>query len=154
MTILRRKLAPLFPAALLVAALAACADDDPLGPEDVERADVVGTYDATTLLATEGGTTINLMLTGADLEITLAADGTTSGHLLVPGMDEDGGDLDASLAGTYSFDDASRQVTFEQEADTFLRDLALTAVRSGSRIRLEGTETFGTATVEVVLTRR
>lgn len=154
MSLRRWKMSPPLPALLLLAALGACADDDPLGPEDVEREDVIGTYDATTFVATQGGVGVNMLAVGADVEITLTASGTTSGRLFVPMADEGGGDLEANLAGTFTFDEGTRRVTFDQEADTFLRDLTLTAVRSGSRILLEGTETSGSTTVEIVLTRR
>jgi len=153
MSISRRKMRPFLPVALLVAALGACSEDS-LGPEDVERVDVVGTYDATTLLVTEGGVRVNALALGAEAEITLEENGTTSGRLFVPLADEDGSDLEESLSGTFTFDEDTRRVTFDQEADTFVRDITLTAVRAGSRIHLEGTGSFEDSTVEIVLTRR
>lgn len=141
------------PAVLLVLALGACADD-PLGPEDVAPEDLVGTFDATTFTLTEGGRSLNLLAVGADVEITLAADGTTTGRLFVPQGDEDGSDLDASLAGTYTFDEETREVVFDQAADTFVRDLSLTAVRTSRGITLEGGVDFEDGSIEIVLTRR
>jgi hypothetical protein len=71
--------------------------------------------------------------------------------LFVPGGGEDGGDLDADLSGTFSFNDTTDQVTFDQSADTFVRDMTFTAVRAGDGVQLEGEETFGETTARVVL---
>ena len=154
MLTLRNRLSTLLPAALLVIGLGACSDDDPLGPEDVEREDLVGTFEATTFTVTQQGVAVNLLAVGADVEISLRADGTTAGRLFLPQADDDGSDLDESLAGTYTFDEGTRRVVFDQAADTFLRDLTLTAVRTSRGIALEGTEDFGDGMVEIVLTRR
>lgn len=154
MLMLRNRLSALLPAALLVIGLGACGDEDPLGPEDVEREDLAGTYEATTFTVTQQGVAVNLLAVGADVEISLAADGTTSGRLFVPRGDEDGSDLDESLAGSYTFDEDTRAVVFDQAADTFLRDLTLTAVRTSRGITIEGSEDFGDGMVEIVLTRR
>lgn len=150
MLALRHRTSVLAAVAALVVAVAACGDDG-TGPDGIEQNDVVGSYEATTFETTEDGQTTDQLAEGAALTITLDADGTTTGNLFVPGGAEDGGDLDASLAGTWSYDAASNSVSFGQDADTFVRDMSLTAVRAGGNVRLEGEETFGGVTITVVL---
>ena len=67
-------------------ALAACGEyDDSFSPS---VSNVSGTYHATTFTA---GPT-NLLTLGATVDVTLASNGTTTGHLTVPGsVDEDPG---------------------------------------------------------------
>lgn len=130
--------------------LAACGDDG-TGPDEIEQSDVSGTYEATTFETTEDGQTTDQLAEGARFTVTLAPDGTTTGNLFIPGGAEDGSDLDASLAGSWTFNASSNSVTFEQDADTFVRDVTFTAVRAGGGVRLEGEETFGGVTITVVL---
>lgn len=130
--------------------LAACGDNG-TGPEAIQQSDVVGSYQATTFETTENGQTTDQLAEGADFTITLSSDGTTSGNLFVPGGAEDGGDLDASLAGSWTFNASSNSVTFDQSADTFVRDMTFTAVRAGSSVQLEGEESFSGVTITVVL---
>lgn len=153
MFMIRRKLPGKLMVALVGMALSACGDDG-TGPDGIVRADILGTFDATTFTVTEGGSTTDLLQAGGDIELTLEGNGTTTGRIFVPEQGEGGTDLDESLAGTYAFDEATGRVTFDQAADTFVRDVDFTAVRSGGKVLLQGTETFGTATVNVVLTRR
>ncbi len=75
----------------------------------------------------------------------LAADGTTTGRLFVPGGAEGGGDLDADLTGTWTLDGST--VTFSQTADTFIRDATFTA----SRNRLTGEGVFQGLAIRLVL---
>ena len=85
---------------------------------------------------------------GGSLTMTLNEDGTTAGRLFVPGADEDGGDFDEDLTGTWSLSDGV--VTFDQPADTFIRDMAFEYADG----RLNGEETFGDTTIRVILQRR
>ena len=82
-------------------------------------AEVVGTYEAVEFTAAADGDTTDQLARGATLEITLADDGSTVGSLFVPGGAEDGGDFQADLAGSWALDAGT--VTFEQDADTFIR---------------------------------
>jgi hypothetical protein len=111
--------------------------------------EVAGRYVATTFTVEQGGLTVDELGNGTELIIVLQVDGTTIGRLFVPGGAEGGGDLDASMTGTWVLHGAT--VTFAQSADTFVRDLSFT-YDAGART-LSGTGTFGGATITVVLTR-
>lgn len=106
---------------------------------------VTGTYTATTLASTTGGVRTDLLAGGATLSITLASNGTTIGQLFVPNAGENGEDLTASLAGTWSL--SGDRVTFTESADTFIRDMTFTATED----QLEGDETFSDTRIEVTL---
>jgi hypothetical protein len=67
--------------------------------------------------------------------------------MFVPGVGEEGGDLDADLAGAWAL--SGTTVTFDQDADTFMRDTPFTAAPG----RLRGEETSGTEAVVLVLTK-
>jgi len=104
-------------ALLLSLPLSACADA--LGPE--ER--VAGAYEATLLLVQEDAATFDALEAGAELELFLHEDGSSTGHLFVPGGEEDGADFAADLAGRWTVE--GDRVTLDNEADTFLRDMTL-----------------------------
>lgn len=73
----------------------------------------------------------------------------------MPGAGEGGGDLDESLTGTFRFEEDTGEVTFEQGADTFVRDLTFQSVRAGDAIELRADETLATGDAfEVVLRQR
>jgi hypothetical protein len=128
----------------LVLAVASCGDDNSFSPT-VEN--VAGTYSATAFTLTSSAGTVDLLILGSEVVVTLAADGTTTGRLFVPGGDEGGGDLDADLTGTWALSGST--VTFNQTADTFIRDAGFTADRN----RLTGESTFGHQTIRLVLTK-
>lgn len=124
--------------------LAGCGDS----PTEPSPADVVGSYAATTLTVDDGDSTIDALAEGASLTITLGSDGTTTGTFVVPAsLSESGEEEQADLEGTWTLDGSS--VRFDQQADTFLRDIAL-QVTDGA---LEGEEDFGSEAVRVVLER-
>ena len=144
-----------FPAvAILSAALAlgACGDS-PSGPDsqDLRARQAAGSarfdrgYGATVFTITQDGQTTDFLALGATLQLDLHRDGTTTGRLLVPGGDEDGGDFDASMAGTWTIDGGT--VSFQQDADTFVRDMPFTVHGN----RLIGDATFGDVRVQVTL---
>ena len=122
--------------------ISAVACSDPLSPESI-----AGTYTATTFTLS-GQVSGDVLAAGGNLTITLNADGTTSGSMLVPASLNDGVEFNADMAGTFSLADDS--LTFSQDADTFVRDLAWTV--NGSRI--EGAGTFSDVTITVVLSRQ
>jgi hypothetical protein len=121
-----------------------CDSDDPFTPS-VDN--VAGTYTATTFTTTAAGVTTDHLAAGASVELTLSADGSTSGRLFVPDAGEEGGDFEANLVGSWTIDDQS--VVLDHDADTFLRDVTFTAARN----RLTAERTFVTTTVRVVLNR-
>ena len=126
----------------LVTLLASCGDDDSFSPT-VEN--VAGPYAASLFTLTTAAGTTDLLGLGSSVTVTLAPDGTTSGHLFVPGGAEEGGDLDAELTGTWTLN--GKIVTFNQTADTFIRDVEFTA----SRNRLTAEGTFNEQTIRLVL---
>lgn len=129
-----------------VVLLTACGGED---PTDESQIDVTGTYVATTFTITHGdGTTTDALAEGASLDITLEGDGSTSGTLEIPAsLSESGEDETYSLVG--SWDLSGTTVTFDHDADTFVRDMPFSVVEDG----LEGEETFGDDTVRAVLSR-
>jgi hypothetical protein len=106
---------------------------------------VSGPYTAAAFTLTQANQTTDLLAGGASIELTLLSQGTTEVRLFVPGGAEEGGDLDLSLEGTWTLQGA--RVTLQHEADTFLRDLVLTASDS----RLEGEFAQGDDVVHVRL---
>jgi hypothetical protein len=128
----------------LAVVLASCGDEDSFSPT-VEN--VAGIYSAATFTLSSPAGTIDLLALGSVVAVTLAADGTTTGQLFVPGGAEDGGDLDADLTGTWSLNGST--ITFNQTADTFIRDAEFTAGQN----RLTGEGTFGDQTIRLVLTK-
>lgn len=130
--------------AVAAVAAAACSDDTASGEG------VVGGYRATTLTQVENGQRTNVLSQGAKLTMTLAADGTTTGTFIIPAALTESGTPDTlSLAGTYAYDAERQEVTFDQEADTYLRDVTWNV--DGRRL----TSTFGDGgtSIETVLTR-
>lgn len=126
----------------LALALGSCGGEDTFSPT-VET--VAGSYTASSLtLASSVGTT-DLLALGSTVAITLAADGTTSGRLFVPGGDDDGSDLDVDLAGTWALSGST--VTFNQTGDSFIRDVEFTAGPS----QLNGEAEYSGAIIRLVL---
>jgi hypothetical protein len=125
-------------ASLFIATALACGD----GPTAPSVNAVAGTYTATRLRTTEGGTTTDQLAAGASITLTLNANGTTSGQFTVPG------ELNANLAGTWTLNGTT--VELSHSADTFLRDTSF-EVRNNT---LVGDETFGSTRVEVTLTKQ
>ena len=123
-------------------ALAGCGDDDSFSPT---TDNVAGSYSASSFTVSSTLGTIDLLALGASVEVTLEPDGTATGRLFVPGGAAGGSDLDADLTGTWSL--AGSTVTFNQTADTFIRDADFTAEEN----RLTGEGTFNGQTVRVVL---
>jgi hypothetical protein len=128
----------------MAAILAGCGDDDGFSPT-VET--VAGSYSAASFTLGSPAGTIDLLALGSVVTVTLDADGSTTGQLFVPGGAEDGGDLDADLTGTWSLDGTT--VTFNQTADTFIRDAQFTAGEN----RLTGEGTFSGQTIRLVMTK-
>ena len=142
-------------ATVLVLGAAACEDDDDL--DDPTLASLAGNFEARgetgVFSVTIGGLPVDVLDAGGFVELSLEADGTTTGRLFFPGGDEDGGDLDETLDGTWSLreDDDDWVVELSHESDTFLRDVEL-EVESNDRLSID--ETVSGARVQVQLIRR
>jgi hypothetical protein len=147
-----RSLAILFGAALT---LAAC-DDSPttLDPSSAAMAALAGEYAASgslgaiSLTTEEDGETIDWLAAGASVQLRLTADGKTTGRLFIPGGDEDGGDMDEDLAGSWTLE--SNTVHLDHESDTFIRDMPFRVEGA----RLVGDESFDGVRVRMELARR
>jgi hypothetical protein len=123
-------------------AVLSCGDET--GPNEA----IAGTYTASTFTVTPTGEAPqDALAAGASMQIFLASNGTTTGTLTVPPTLTGGAPIEASMDGTFSR--AGNTVTFDQLADTFVRDATWTL----------GTNTLSTTfvasdgTIEVTLTR-
>jgi hypothetical protein len=135
------KLAPV----LLLLTLSCGGDDTPVTPT-VET--VAGSYQASSLTGTQSGITVNLLSLGASVEMVLNEDGTTTGRVFAPGLEQGGQDLDIDLAGTWTLQ--GETVTFSHSGETFIRDVPFTVGRN----RLDGEGTFRTVTIRLTLTKQ
>lgn len=105
--------------ALLAVTAAACGGEETTGPGGLRT----GTYMATTFVVQPAGqASINVLGEGGSLSITIKADGTTTGALIVPASVTGGAAVNESMAGTITVTQLT--VSFDQAADTFVRDLS------------------------------
>jgi hypothetical protein len=96
-----------------------------IGCDSTEPNPLAGTFVATSFIVTETGEPpMDVLALGGDLTITIAQDNSTSGVLTVPGEIVGGSDVSLSMAG--SAIRTGNTVHFEQDADSFVRDLAWT----------------------------
>jgi hypothetical protein len=126
----------------LALALGSCGGEDTFSPTEES---VAGSYSASVLTLTSSVGTTDLLALGSTVDITLAANGTTSGRLFVPGGDDNGGDLDVDLTGTWALSGST--VTFNQTGDSFIRDVEFTAGPD----QLNGEGEFSGAIIRLVL---
>ena len=131
---------------LAAVALAGCGgNDNPFSPT---VANVAGTYNASLFtVATDSLGTITLLAVGATVHVVLNPEGTTTGHIFVPDLGQEGGELDADLTGTWTLSGST--VTFSQSADTFIRDVEFTAAQNS----LESEGTFEGTTLHLALAK-
>jgi len=127
---------------MVLIAANACGDDSGTGPS---MQSVAGSYIASSFTITQSGSTIDLLDLGASVDVTLNRNGTTTGTLFLPGVEEDGSDLIADLSGTWSL--RGKTVDFSHNADTFLRDLPFEVDGEA----LKGEQNFGGVLVRVTL---
>ncbi len=125
-------------------AVVACSDSFTPTAENVS-----GDYSLQTLTTKDLGPAKDWVAAGATLTITLAPNGTTTGHLFIPGADTAGTDFNADMAGTWTL--TGDTVRFTQTADSFIRDMVFFAREN----RLVGDHAFGASgvSVSVVLTK-
>ncbi len=130
---------------LLAAFVVVACSVDPFVPT-VER--VAGDYTAHFLMTNDSSAAVDWIARGATLTLGLAHDGTTSGHLFVPGGGEGGTDVSADMAGVWLL--VGGTISFGQTADTFVRNIDFVP----SPDRLSGDHTFADGRrVRVVLTK-
>ena len=108
-----------FVPALAIAALSACGSDTIIGGATPP----VGSYAAIIFVTTGSSGQTNQLTNGGSLNITLAANGTTSGHLHVSASGNNPA-LDADMVGTWAKN--GDQIHFTQAADTFMNNLTFT----------------------------
>lgn len=115
----------LFIAGALVGFLSLTGCDSDSG-EELTRSDIAGTYGATSFTVEDGDQTVDVLDAGGDLAFTLREDGTASGVLVIPEElnEEGGGNARLLFGGTYAL--SGNEVTFDHEADTFVRDAVWT----------------------------
>jgi hypothetical protein len=129
--------------------LAACSNDR-LGVDPIV---VTGNYSATSATFTPAsGDPVNLLTAGFTMTMSLDGQGNTSGSLTIPAaFSESHQDETISMAGTYSYNAVAQTVTFDQAADTFVRDVTWAA----STGQLAGTFTDDDgSTLRVILTQQ
>src|SRR3954469_1273677 len=133
-----------FALSLLLIATAACGSDTAAEPPNA----LVGNYVAAQWVTTGGSGQTNQILAGSTLNLALAGDGTTSGHLHVAAS---GGNpaFDADMTGTWS--EADNKVTISQTADTFVRDMTFNVVPNGSRWSLAADQVFSGTRIQLTL---
>ena len=114
-TLLRK----LVPVALVGLSVVACGSDTTGMSNDPP----VGSYSALIFVTQGSFGQTNQLGNGGSLNITLANNGTTSGHLHLVASNGTPA-LDADMAGTWTIQ--NDKVTFTQAADTFMNDLVFT----------------------------
>jgi len=109
---------------------------------------MAGDYHVTSFTTTDTlGTTVNWVAIGATLTLSLTTNDSVTGHIFVPGGGPGGADLDADMAGTWHL--VGDIVTFNQAADTFVRNVAFIA----SKNRLSGDQSFSSTRIRITLTK-
>jgi hypothetical protein len=113
-------------ALLLALVAAACSDKDSVGPTPITVKEVAGTYVASgevgaLTFTAKDAEAEDWLEAGAEIEVELDEDGTTTGKLFLPATDEEGDDLEADLAGTWTLKGDTVQLKHEDE--TFLLDM-------------------------------
>jgi hypothetical protein len=128
----------------LLIATAACGSDNTTEPKNA----IAGSYAASQWVTTGGSGQTNQLLAGSTLALTLANDGTTSGHLHVAASGSNPA-LDADMAGTWS--ESDNKVTISQSADTFVRDMTFNVVPNGSNWSLTADQVFSSTRIQITL---
>jgi len=116
--------------------------------ESTSVTDLVGLYQATEFSVVENGVTTDWIAAGASVQMILNSNQTSAGTMFVPGGNSDGSDFSADLSGTWTIEDG--KVTFEQAADSFIRNMAFAIAGDA----LVGDKMFGTSRVRITLTRQ
>jgi hypothetical protein len=123
--------------------LASCGNDDRFSPT-VDN--VSGSYSASSFTLTSSSGIVDLLASGASVQVTLTSDGATTGRLLLPGGDT-GGDHDEDLTGTWMLTGA--KVTISPVGPSVLRFAQFTA----GPHQLTGERILSDQTLRLVLIR-
>ena len=129
---------------LIMTALIGCGSDKTTSPGLA----IAGNYRATRWVTTNGSGQTDQLNAGSTLLVSLAENGTMSGHLHVAAS---GGSpaLDADMAGTWI--ESGDAVTFTQAADTFVRNLTFNIVANGIRWSLSANQVINSTNIEITL---
>ena len=130
----------------LSALLLACGDSTAPSPSITD-----GNYTATQFVTTGPSGQTNQLVAGSTLQINLASDGTTTGHLHLAAS---GGNpaFDADMAGTWT--EQANVVEFSQAADSFVRDMVFTTgVDANGRWSLAGNQVFSGTQIVLLLSK-
>ncbi|HKC82214.1 MAG TPA: hypothetical protein VKB91_13555 [Gemmatimonadaceae bacterium] len=121
------------------------------GSDEPSSSPYAGSYVATSWTTTGNSGQQNQIIAGSTLQITLASNGTTTGHLHIAASGANPV-FDADMAGTWTIN--GNVVEFTQAADTFVRDMLFT-VDSNIQgiITLSGDQTFSGTRIQLTLTR-
>ena len=109
---------------------------------------IVGSYMATQWVTTGTSGQTNQLLAGSTLNLNLASDGSTSGHLHVAASGNNPA-LDQDMAGTWS--QSNDKVTISQSADTFVRDLTFNVVPNGNAWSLSTDQVVNGTRIQLTL---
>jgi hypothetical protein len=121
------------------------------GSDEPSSSPYAGSYVATSWTATGNSGHQDHILAGSTLQITLAANGTTTGHLHLAATAANPV-FDADMAGTWTV--SGNVIDFTQVADTFVRDMPFTVDSDIHGITtLSGARTFSGTRIQLTLTR-
>lgn len=124
----------------------ACGSDGPTAAE----LELPGTYSATVFSVVIGAQPpVNVLSAGGSLTLTIRQDGVTSGTLIIPGQLTGAEPETMSMAGLAIRTD--ELVSFQQSADSFVRDLSWELTTTGLRVV---NQVAGSAAFTIVLTRQ
>ena len=130
---------------ILASAAAGCGSDGPTDPAN----SLAGSYRATVFSVTPNGqAAIDVLSANGSLAITIGAANGLSGHLSLPASVTGSSAFTADMAGTAIVTGAT--VTFQQGADSFVRDLVWTRVGTSLTVVAQ---TAGSAAFTITLAR-
>lgn len=109
---------------------------------------ITGTYVLTQLTVSSNTVpATDLMVVGANGELTLAAGGVTSGRIFIPTTTATGPGATLDFGGQWTFDDD--QILITTNTDTFLGNMPLSVQLN----QLVGDKTFGNVRIQITFTR-
>jgi len=121
------------------------------GSDEPSSSPFAGGYAATTFRTTGTSGQQDQLVIGSTLQINLAENGTTSGHLHTAAYAGSPA-FDGDMAGTWTA--SGNTVHFTQAADTFVRNMIFTVGTNANGVMiLTGDQTFSGTRVELTLTR-
>ena len=133
------------PIVLGITAMVACGGDS----TSPSQSTAVGSYTAFQFVTTGSSGQTNQLLIGSTVQITLAANGTTSGHLHLAASGSQPA-FDADLAGTWS--QTGNVIDFTQAVDNFVNDMLFTIQPIATGVwDLIGDDTFSGTHVQLTL---